>query len=99
LAMLMNSTFSCAQGGLLAYTIAWGTTASTGDFKGRTYVRITESDVVTNSGIACFFQGDPCAGADAEELLAHELGHSLGLGHSCDDAASGSCLDPVKDQA
>ncbi|MYA08319.1 MAG: hypothetical protein F4060_17680 [Holophagales bacterium] len=34
-----------------------------------------------------------------EELLGHELGHSLGLAHPCGDDASGECDTPAKDEA
>jgi len=42
-----------------------------------------------NAGISCFFTGNPNAGKAAEEIFGHELGHTLGLGHSCETV--GSC--------
>jgi hypothetical protein len=96
----VGSAFSCSTGGVLAISGPWASNSVTGEFKGRTYVAIQGADTITNSGIGCFFQASSCASQEAEELFTHELGHTLGLGHSCGDAASGkSCADPVRDDA
>ncbi len=96
----VGSAFSCTTGGVLAITGPWASNSVTSEFKGRTYLVIQGADTVTNSGIACFFEKSPCASLAAEELFTHELGHSLGLGHSCGDGEAGkTCLDPVLDDA
>jgi hypothetical protein len=80
-------SFSCASGGVLAIGGPWFDPSSTGVFNGLTYIRIVQADIITNDGIACFFAGSPDAGKAAEELFAHELGHTLGLNHSAESEA------------
>ena len=91
--------FSCSSGGVLALGGPWYQTATT-TFGGRSFHKIISADIVTNSGLACFFQASPDGSKAAQELFGHELGHTLGLGHACgDNGPDPNCLNPRFDDA
>src|SRR5262249_25477132 len=92
----ISGTFSCSQGGVLAIGGISGVNG-TGTFNGGTYWRATEGEVVTQNGAGCFFAGN--SGKNGEEVFTHELGHTLGLNHSCGDAGTGACDTTAKDSA
>lgn len=53
------------------------------------------ADIVINNNSSCWFT----TGKRAEQIYGHELGHTLGLGHSCGDDRSGPCTTSEKEEA
>ena len=77
----VEGTFSCSSGGVIAS--GGFRTSGTGVHEGSLYARIVEGDIVINDNAGCFLAAD--GGINAAEIFGHELGHTLGLGHSCGD--------------
>ncbi|HEV7506542.1 MAG TPA: matrixin family metalloprotease [Thermoanaerobaculia bacterium] len=76
-------TLQCGTGGLLGLGGPFYYT-DTRSYRGKSYHEAVEGNVVINDGAECYFANNP---SGLEEVFAHELGHSLGFGHSLDDQA------------
>ena len=92
----MPGGYSCSSGGTLAFGGPY-VDGSLINHGGQSYHRIVEGFIVIQNGVACVFDGHN--GKDGEETMAHELGHTLGLAHSCGDEESGSCSTFVRNDA
>lgn len=88
----ISGRYVCGEGGTLAIGGPYGRGVSSGGldtFNGQDYLRIFEADIVIQDGAGCVLDGSN--GLHGAETFAHELGHTLGFGHACDDSGAPDC--------
>lgn len=91
-AVLYGDPDDMLDGGVLMVTISYGGSGETFTSNGTTFEAAPPSEIVVNDHAFWASDEDCPAPTSLQRMLTHELGHVIGLAHSCDEGEP--CPDP-----